>query len=353
MTESLPPYRVLALDGGGIRGLYTATLLDILSEYFTLKNEEQAKLTLGKKFDLIAGTSTGGILAMGLAADIPLKTIILLYMEAGQVIFPQKNNLPAGGFSLYRWLFRFLKKPSANHLALRERLTSIFGESTMGDIYRQHNIALCLPAVDAKTQQPVVLKTPHYEDFKRDCKRKAVDVCMATCAAPFYFPMASLPRSEAAGHDVFVDGGLWANNPVLVGLVEALLLAKNGQEIQIVSVGTCNPPEGQSYSIEECYRGVLCWGFGSKALALSLDAQAAGHAFIAQKIASQLRTPCRIIRLPSPPPPANDAPHFGLDKAYSKALEILQDKAVSDAKLIQSKCSTNDSEMLLLASILK
>lgn len=97
MAESsvLPPFRVLALDGGGIRGLYTATLLDLLSEYFAPKSEEQGSDKLGKKFNLIAGTSTGGILAMGLAAGIPLRTIISLYIKAGEAIFPQKNHLPS------------------------------------------------------------------------------------------------------------------------------------------------------------------------------------------------------------------------------------------------------------------
>jgi patatin-like phospholipase/acyl hydrolase len=349
--STLPPFRVLALDGGGIRGLYTATLLDILFEYFAQESEGQAKTSLGKRFDLISGTSTGGILAMGLAAGIPLNTIISLYIEAGPMIFPHKNSLPAAGFGLYWWLLKFLKKPSAKQEALRKHLEDIFGDMTIGDIYSQHNIALCLPAVDAKTQQPVILKTPHHKDFKRDFKRKAVDACMATSAAPFYFPMIALPRSEATGHDVFVDGGLWANNPVLVGMVEALLLAKEGQIIQIISVGTCNPPEGQSYSLKECHRGVLSWGFGSKVLTLSLDAQSSGHAFIAQKLAPQLRTSCKIVRLPSNPPPAADAPHFGLDKAYPKALETLQNKAVSDAKVIQSKYRNEDPDMLLLASI--
>lgn len=349
--STLPPFRVLALDGGGIRGLYTATLLDILFKYFAQESDEQERTGLGKRFDLIAGTSTGGILAMGLAADIPLKTIISLYINEGLSIFPQRNCLPAAGWRLYWWLLRFRKSPSAKHEALRKQLTSIFGDATIGDIYKQYNIALCLPAVDAKTQKPVILKTPHHEKFKRDYKRKAVDACMATSAAPFYFPMAALPRSEAAGHDVFVDGGLWANNPVLVGLVEALLLAKEGQKIQIISVGTCNPPEGQSYSIDECRRGALCWGLGSKALTLSLDAQALGHAFIAQQIATQLRTPCEIVRLPSTPPSVADTPHFGLDKAYPRALELLQNKAVDDAKVLQSRHRAKDPDMDLLASI--
>lgn len=349
--SSLPPFRVLALDGGGIRGLYTATLLSILFDYFVQKNDGQKKTSLGKRFNLIAGTSTGGILAMGLAADIPLETIISLYINEGISIFPKKNCLASAGLKRFWWLLRFSKSPSAKHEALRKKLEEIFGDATIGDIYKKHNIALCLPTVDAKTQQPVIIKTPHHKDFKRDFKRKAVDACMATSAAPFYFPMAALPRSEACGHDVFVDGGLWANNPVLIALVEALLLAEEGQEVQIISVGTCNPPEGQSYSIDECRRGALCWGFGSKALTLSLDAQATGHSFIAQKLASQLRTPCKIIRLPSTPPPAADSPHFGLDKAYPKALDILQNRAVSDAKIIQSEYRNKNPDMKLLASI--
>jgi patatin-like phospholipase/acyl hydrolase len=363
----IAPFRVLSLDGGGIRGLYTATVLKILSEYFSSlqsggkPNPDCTKI--GKYFNLIVGTSTGGILAVALAAGISLDKVISLYEEAGPYIFPEENcqpeemkNLPYLLWKLhllwkFHWLWKFRHRPTANQQPLRHRLAGLFGEKTLADIYAETGIALCLPCVDVTTQKTVVIKTPHLPYLTRDGRRKAVDVCIATSAAPFYFPMAYLPRTDAGGCDIFVDGGLWANNPVVIALIEALELAKEGQSIEIVSVGTCNPPNGETFQPKDCDRGVLDWKLGAAALALSLDAQSFGHNAIAQKLQKHLRVPCRIARLPSTPPSVADAKHFGLDKAYKKALDVLENKAVEDARTMQSLYDNGDQDIQLLASI--
>ena len=87
---SLKPYRVLSLDGGGMRGLYTAALLKSLSQQFG----KSSKKDIGKGFHLIVGTSTGGILACGLAAGIPIDEIMEIYSKAGKDIFtnPMPND---------------------------------------------------------------------------------------------------------------------------------------------------------------------------------------------------------------------------------------------------------------------
>jgi len=351
-NSKIRPFRVLALDGGGIRGLYTAILLDILARHFSKRIGKDYDDRIGAKFDLIAGTSTGGILATALAAGIPLGDVISLYMTAGPKIFPKKHCLPSSTLGKIFWAFKFATKPAARYDILKAHLVKIFEEKTLADIYTENKIPLCIPCVDAVTQKPAVIKTPHAQYITRDGERKAVDVCMATSAAPLYFPMAILRRPETSGHDIFVDGGLWANNPVLVGLVEALKLAKEDQPIQIISVGTCNPPAGQTFQQKECYRGTLGWGIGTTALTLSLDAQAFGHAFIADKLCEHLRVSCKIIRLPSSPPSAIDSQHFGLDKAYRTALEVLQSRAASDAKDIQSRHNNGDLDMSIVAQIL-
>ncbi len=347
------PFRVLAIDGGGIRGLYTARLLSILLKYFSRIKDGQ-KIYLGKKFDLITGTSTGGILALALANEISFDDIIELYKTYGSQIFPYKNRIPTSKIKLIRWLFKFLNKPSANAMILRSALENIFHGLTLDDIYKSHKIALCIPAINASTQKPVVFKTPHKDIYQRDPKRKAVDVCMATSAAPIFFPMAAIPCPDSSIDEVFVDGGLWCNNPVLIGLIEAIdLLEDANREIQIVSVGTCPPPQGQSFTARECYNGLSSWKFGVEALNLSLNAQSAGYKFIADKLIKGLKNSCQIIRLPSSAPPKNDIQHFGLDSAYDEALIALENRAVHDAQHIESLANNQSTDMYTLSTILK
>ena len=79
---------VLSLDGGGMRGLYSATVLKVLGERFA-KLRQSGPLDIGKGFDLVVGTSTGAILAAGIAAGIPLHKIATLYEKIGPRIFPR------------------------------------------------------------------------------------------------------------------------------------------------------------------------------------------------------------------------------------------------------------------------
>src|SRR5580704_1635760 len=102
MTHELPPFRVLSLDGGGMRGTYTATYLDRVVATFA-KRRGVAALDIGAAFDLIVGTSTGGIIACALAAGVPLVDIVALYSEHGRSVF--SRPLPAGpvGFAIDWW----------------------------------------------------------------------------------------------------------------------------------------------------------------------------------------------------------------------------------------------------------
>jgi patatin-like phospholipase/acyl hydrolase len=83
---SAPPLRVLSLDGGGMRGTYTATYLDRVAATFARRREVEA-LDIGAAFDLIVGTSTGGIIAAALATGVPLTDIVNLYAKQGPAIF--------------------------------------------------------------------------------------------------------------------------------------------------------------------------------------------------------------------------------------------------------------------------
>lgn len=336
IETKLKPYRVLSLDGGGMRGLYTATTLHTLMRRYRSNSEEPDK-DIGKAFDLIVGTSTGGILATALASGISTQEIIKFYVENGNEIFP--NPMPSGKLSLYKWAVEFRKKPSGSPDKLKECLTKLFGTQTILSMYKKRNIALCIPVVNVGTNKAWVFKTPHVPSKHRDDNYSLVDVCMATSAAPIFFPLHMIKNPDTGvGCDVFGDGGLWANNPVLIGLIEALEVAGD-RPIEIISVGTCPPPSGQVVTADKLGRGVADWDVGIKIVETSIDAQASGHQFMASfltKKLTQLGKSCTLVRLPQNPPSSEQIMHLGLDKASEAAVCVLSQLGKSDGEVAHS-----------------
>lgn len=318
------PYRVLALDGGGVRGLYSATVLRTIARYYADQRNVTA-LDIGRGFDLITGTSTGGILACALASGVPIDDVISLYRDFGPRIF--RDPTPDSSLSLVGWILRNLGRAANRNENLRAALEGLFGERTLDYIYKDRGIALCIPAVDMGTQRSWVYKTPHSSEFVRDRHFRLVDVCLATSAAPIYLPLAAVNDPDDPQHQrVFADGGLWANNPVLIGMIEALGIAKPEQRIEILSVSTCPPPEGAMVDRRKLSWGIFRWRVGTTALKASLESQAWGYHFMAKMLAQHLRLlgkSCYVARLPHSTPSAEQLRHLGLDRASSKALDVL------------------------------
>jgi len=99
MTQGLPPFRVLSLDGGGMRGTYTATYLDKIADTFA-KRRNVGALDIGAGFDLIVGTSTGGIIAPALATGVPLSDIVALYVDL-RGTHPTSGRAPSSPISRF------------------------------------------------------------------------------------------------------------------------------------------------------------------------------------------------------------------------------------------------------------
>ena len=165
MTD-IPTYHVLALSGG-YRGLYTATVLAEL--------EAVLGRPIASHFDLICGTSAGGMLALGLAAEIPASELKALFEDEGSRIF--------GCRSLSRRLLGFWLTAKHDSAGLREVLTERFQGTTVGDL--KHRVLV--PAVNYSTGRGQFFKTPHHPSFEFDHRMKIVDVALATAAAPVYF----------------------------------------------------------------------------------------------------------------------------------------------------------------------
>lgn len=212
------PFQILALSGGGYLGLYTAGVLARL--------EQQAGRPLASCFDLVSGTSVGGILAIGLALEVPAASMRDKFKERGEMIFSNRGRPRFGWWDARR---SFLQA-KYNGKELRRAVAEMIGSETkIGDAKHR----LLVPAVNMTKGSVQMFKTGHHESFKADPRRNAVDVAMATSAAPTYFPLAQ------CGHEQFADGGLVANAPDMCALHEAThFLGQKSSDVSILSIGT-------------------------------------------------------------------------------------------------------------------
>jgi len=219
-VEKQPEFRILSLAGGGYLGFYTACVL--------AEMEEQAGEPLGRRFELIAGTSVGGILAIALAFEIPMAKIRTLFLEHGTRIFSSRG-LPSNPVSKLRDLTRSVLGPKYNGIALNKALVTHMGRKTMADALH----AVVVPAVNITLSQTKVFKSPHTAGSRGDEGVRAASVAMATSAAPAYFP------SVRVGPHLFADGGMFAVAPDQVAMHEAEhFMGIDAARIRMLSVGT-------------------------------------------------------------------------------------------------------------------
>ncbi len=204
-------FQILSLSGGGYRGLFTAR---ILADF-----EKRIGAPIATRFDLIAGTSIGGILALALAMEVPAERMVSLFEKHGTEIFKKRGSF-----------LGYLRSPYTQ-VSLSSLLQSdtLFGQRTIGEC--KHRVIV--PAINHTTGRPVVFKTPHHATFSADYHHRLVDVALATSAAPGFFPRYTFNNCQ------YVDGGLFANAPGLLALHEAEhFLGQNRQDIHIMAVGT-------------------------------------------------------------------------------------------------------------------
>jgi len=242
--------RILSIDGGGLLSTYPASFLAAI--------EDKVGKPLGQYFDLIAGTSGGGIIALGLGLGLSARDILALYAEKGPAIFGQGNGA-ATDFVMQRVRgLRRLIRPKYGSDALRRALEDVLGERRLGEA----GTRLMIPAWNPTARSLYVYKTAHLPRLQTDYKDKAVDVAMATAAAPTYF------QEHITTNDVgLVDGGIWANNPIGAAVIEAVaVLGWPADRLQILSLGC----------VDETYRIPRAAGIGTlgaRAIKLLMDGQ--------------------------------------------------------------------------------
>lgn len=274
------PFRILSLDGGGILGAFSAAFLAEL--------EKRTDRPIAAHFDLVAGTSTGGIIAAALAAGEPASKVVDFYRERGPRIFtrPRPNWLrrtcafvPNLALKRMGLDYHSLRNPKYETGELSRAVREVFGGRTIGDVRLTR---LLIPTVDMIPGQTVVFKTPHLPGLVRDRHYPIAEAILATTAAPTYFHPATV-----AGKGAYADGGVWANNPSMVAVAEAVRIAEvchrpgvdrpfTLNDVHCLSVGTgtlqyfANPSRGA---------GVAWWMAGTRIFTVMMASQSQGTHF--------------------------------------------------------------------------
>lgn len=252
-ANATQPFRILALDGGGIMGTFTAAVLAEL--------ERMTGKRVWEYFDLITGTSTGGIIAVALGLGIPAERILKLYDEQGLRIFPPPRLWLLGRAW---WNLKHVFRPKHSQQVLRQVVEDVVGDRKFG----HSKVRLVIPAFDADRGGPQLFKTAHRPEYKQDYLLPAVTVALGTAAAPTYYPAYT-----AAGGGCYIDGGVWANCPVMIGLLEATCVLKQPiDQVELLSIGTTTEP----FHVNARRRtgGILRWG--RAAIALFMQGQVEG-----------------------------------------------------------------------------
>ena len=212
------PFRILSIDGGGIKGVLPASILAELETRF-LNGQ-----SIANYFDMIAGTSTGGIIALALSKGTTAHQARDIYLERGRHIFPVHKGWKKIAQKL-GWLFQI----KHDQERLKNELLRVFQDKRLDDA----EVRLVIPAFEGTHGEPWIYKTPHHPDFTKDRTEKMAHVALHTAAAPTFY--ASV---ENDGYTM-VDGGLWANNPVMNALFDALTCYDlDPHQVRILSLGT-------------------------------------------------------------------------------------------------------------------
>ncbi|GLJ39136.1 hypothetical protein SUGI_0797650 [Cryptomeria japonica] len=241
---------ILSIDGGGVRGIIPSTILEFLET--ELQKLDGPDVRLADYFDVIAGTSTGGLVTAMLTApnkeNRPLfaaKDVKQFYKDESCSIFPTR------GF-IWGWLLKiyaFLRGPKYTGRYLHNRVKELVGDIRLHDLLTN----VVIPTYDSHLQQPVIFSTfQARDDVSKDAYLS--DVCIGTSAAPTYLPAHYFETKDSFGiprpfH--LIDGGVAANNPTLVAMNEVtkeslnhpeewvtLRKAKDKRNILVLSLGT-------------------------------------------------------------------------------------------------------------------
>lgn len=301
-------FQILALSGGGCLGYYSSHVMAGL--------EPRAGKPLARCFDVIAGTSIGGMLALAVAAEIPLQRLDENFRLHGTHVFsdkPKPTTLMRGLAALAGAVF----SPKYSAQRLRDNLTGLVGDVRLGEL----KTPVMITAINADRGEARLFSSLKPED--QDLR--AVDVAMATSAVPTYYSMAPV----AGGH--YVDGGLYANAPDMVALSECKhVLGVDPADIRLLSIGTTTPrfafPKPRKLGL-----GAVDWLLKERLVRVTLAAQQCSTDTLMRRELGE-----RYLRIDAEETP-QEQDMLGLDVATPQALAIMERLAEGSLQALENK----------------
>ncbi|KAF3339429.1 patatin-like protein 2 [Carex littledalei] len=266
---------MLSIDGGGVRGIIPATIIAFLESKLQELDGEEARLA--DYFDVIAGTSTGGLLALMLAAPnkdrrplFAAKDITQFYLDHSPKIFPQKLNCMRGIISQLIKKIRILVGPKYDGEYRHSIIRQLLGQSKLHDTLTN----VIIPTFDIRILQPTIFSNFTLK-FQPQKDALLSDIGIATSAAPTYFPAHYFETKDDKGSTRefnLVDGGVVANNPTLAAVSQATreIVTGNDQffpikptdyhKLLVISIGTGSSKIEEKYTAQEVSKwGILRW----------------------------------------------------------------------------------------------
>ena len=231
-------------------------------------------------FDLVAGTSTGGILAIGLGLNLSGRQMLDFYRMRGPKIFPVTRLR-----SRVRYLLRHLCRPKYSQTILLRELERAYYRDGRVVCLKDSRCRLVVAAYHAVAGASHVFRTPHHPDLTADRNTEAAHAALATAAAPTFFAAAKIANMVAESS--YFDGGVWANSPAMAAIIEAVCFLRIPLErIDVLSVGTTEEP----FTVRKLTRaGILGWLWKKKILDLLMNVQQESSLKLARQLVGEPR----------------------------------------------------------------
>lgn len=242
-------FKILSLDGGGIRGVLSAQLLAL----FEAVLQEQTGQRLYDYFDLVVGTSTGAILASGVAMGRSADTLVQLYLDQGRRIFPYWGTFSYLAPQRLGLIVQHgFSAPKYSHRGLQKVLREQFGQRCLGELSEEAP-KLLIPTYDTVARRPILFNSWEQRLYG---EARLWEVVLASASAPTFFPSYSI---QVGGFSYsLVDGGVGANNPATCAIAAALDLGYALRDIRLLSIGTGSGTRGYAHKVTQHW-GVSQW----------------------------------------------------------------------------------------------